>query len=288
MDKSRCSLMTFTLDIDVAMRKLSVKEILLLAKNAGISLVDVQNLSPQSLQAYRHASEEAGVRTHCYIGHVSFFSIPEETVRRELQKHLKTAAALDAKLFMIVPLNVVRDKKICAKLDTDQIRQRLKKYFTMAVELAEGTGIHVCFETTPHEFSRLSGIEDCRWVLEQVPNLGLVFDTANMLSHGDDPVEYYEQLKEYMVHIHVKDVAVLKPRWKHYLLPSEWTKEGQIMQCCVFGQGVIPLKEILRRMEKDGYQGIYALEYCHPEKYPASLEHHVHQMKPHMAFLQSL
>ena len=34
-------------------------------------------------------------------------------------------------------------------------------------------------------------------MLERVPGLGLVFDTANMLPHGDDTLTYYEALKEH-------------------------------------------------------------------------------------------
>lgn len=286
MDIRRCSLMTFTLDIDVSMKKLSVEDILMLAKNAGVSYVDVQRLSPKALQAYLHASEATGVKPYCYIGILSFFSGNEEAVCKELHQQIGIAKALGAKLFMIVPFNIVLDKKVCAKLGREQVRQRLKKYFTMAVEMAKGTGIQVCFETTPQDYTCLSGIDDCRWILQQVPGLGLVYDTANMLPHGDDPLEYYEQLKEYVVHTHVKDVALFKPSWKDRLFPSEQTKGGDSMKCCLFGQGVIPLPQILQRMERDGYQGFYALEYSHPDKYPSSFAQHTQQMQRHMAFLE--
>ena len=76
---------------------------------------------------------------------------------------------------------------------------------------------------------------------------------------------YYEALKNYVVHAQVKDAALSKPSWKDWLLPGERSKDSQVMKCCMFGQGVIPPKEILQRMETDGYQGIYALEYSHPE-----------------------
>ena len=47
--------------------------------------------------------------------------------------------------------------------------------------------------------------------------------------------------------------------------------DGRVMKCCLSGEGVIPLREILSRMEADGYAGTYALEFSHPEKYPADL-----------------
>lgn len=288
MEKSRCSLMTFTLDIDVAMKKMSVKECMLLAQNAEIPFVDVQHLSEKSFQAYRQAAQETGVKPCCYIVRVSFFSKTEDKIRRELEKHLRQAVVLGARLLMIVPLDVTKDEKVCAKLGKEQVRQKLKQHFAMAVQMAEGSGIRVCFETTPQDYSCLSGTEDCHWVLEQVPGLGLVYDTANMLPHGDDPIAYYEALKSYIVHTHVKDVITVKPTWKDRLIPGEWTKDGKIMKCCIFGEGVIPLKEILRRMEADGYTGAYAWEYCHPEKYPASYAQHTQRIQPHIAYWEAL
>ncbi len=282
MKCEQLSLMTFTLDIDSAMKKLSVKDCLTLAKKEGIPYVDVMRLSGRRLQEYVAATRETGVKPYCYIGAVSFFSSSEKRIRKSLTKQLRSAVTLGAKLFMIVPVNPQKDKKVCAKLGKTKVRNRLKKYFAMAVSMAVGTGIQVCFETTPHDYSCLSGIEDCRWILEQVPQLGLVYDTANMLPHGDDPLEYYEALKQHVVHVHVKDVVLRMATWKDRLFPAEWTKDGKVMSGCVSGQGVIPLKEILVRMEKDGYRGIYAVEYCHPEKFPADFSTNAQQLKKHM------
>ena len=283
---NRFSLMTFTLDIDVAMKKMTVKDCLTLAKNEGIPYVDVMNPPEARVKEYVVASNETGVKPLCYIGSVSFFSGVEAKIKQTLSKHLQSAAELGAKLYMIVPMNAQRDEKVCAKLGKAEVRNRLKKYFSLAVKLAEGTGIKVCFETTPQDYTCLSGTEDCRWILEQVPGLGLVYDTANMLPHGDDPLEYYEALKGYMIHTHVKDVALTKATWKDKLFRAERAKSGEVMKCCVFGDGVIPLKEILRRMEHDGYQGTFALEYSHPEKYPADFTVNTQQMKKHMAFFE--
>ncbi len=280
----RFSLMTFTLDIDVAMKKMTVKGCLTLAKNEGIPYVDVMNPSEARVKEYVAAATETGVKPLCFIGSISFFSNSEEKIKETLRKHLQSAAELGAKLYMIVPMNVQKDEKICAKLGKAEVQNRLKKYFSLAVKLAEGTGIKVCFETTPQDYTCLSGTEDCHWILEQVPGLGLVYDTANMLPHGDDPLAYYEALKEHIIHVHVKDVALSKATWKDKLFHAEQTKTGEAMKCCVFGEGVIPLKEIINRMERDNYQGTFALEYSHPEKYPADFAMNDQQMKKHMVF----
>ena len=288
MKKEQLSLMTFTLDVDVAMKKMTVKDCLLLAKNEGIPCVDVRNPSPNLLKEYMAALEETGVKLLCYIGSVSFFSNDEAAIREALAEQLHAAAAMGAKLFMIVPVNPQKDGKVCARIGKAEVRKRLKKYFSLAVSLAEGSGIQVCFETTPQDYSCLSGTEDCRWVLEQVNALGLVYDTANMLPHGDDPLEYYEALKDHIVHVHVKDVALSKATLWDRMVYAERAKSGEAMKCCLFGQGVIPLKEILQRLDRSDYQGSYALEYSHPRKYPATAEQNAARLKEHTAFLSFL
>lgn len=286
MQREKTSLMTFTLDIDITMKKMSGAECLQMAKNEGIPYVDVMNPSPNRLQAYISAVKETGIQPLCYIGSVSFFSNNEAKIQKAMETHLRAAAAMGAKFYMIVPVNTMKDKTICARLGKAGVQSNLKKYFSLAVTLAEGSGIKVCFETTPQDYTCLSGAEDCRWILEQVPELGLIYDTANMLPHGDDPVAYYEQLKDHIVHTHVKDVSLSTPTWTDHLLHSEWTKDGKVMRCCMSGEGVIPLKEILRRMEQDGYQGTYALEYCHPAKYPADFTENTNQLKKHMKYFE--
>ena len=285
MKKEQLSLMTFSLDVDVAMKKMTVKDCLLLAKNEEIPYVDVRNPSKIRLKEYMAAIEETGVKPLCYIGSVSFFSNVENKIRESLTEQLHAAIVMGAKLFMIVPVNAQKDEKVCTKLGKAEVRERLKKYFSLAVSLAEGSGILVCFETTPQDYSCLSGIEDCRWVLEQVNGLGLVYDTANMLPHGDDPLEYYDALKDHIVHVHVKDVSLTKATLMDRLIYAERAKSGKVMKCCLFGKGVIPLKEILQRMDRDGYQGAYALEYSHPTKYPALAEQNAKRLKEHIAFL---
>lgn len=286
MKNTPFSLMTFMLEIDVMLKKLTIKECLLLAKNEGIPYVDVMDPSPKRVAEYSKAIEETGVKTACYICKVSFFSNDETKIKEVLAAGLRNAAALGAKLFMIVPVDPMKDEKICGKLGKETVRERLKKYFSLAIRLAEDTGIKVCFETTPQDYTSLSGIADCRWILEQVSELGLVYDTANMLPYGDDPLEYYEALKKYIVHVHVKDVALSKMTWVERLRHAEHSKDGQTMLCCVSGQGVIPLKEILRRMERDGYKGTYALEYSHPYKFPANFTVNAQHLKKHMDYLK--
>ena len=87
------------------------------------------------------------------------------------------------------------------------------------------------------------------------------------------------------MYVHVKDVTLTKATLWDRMVYAERAKSGEVMKCCLFGQGVIPLKEILQRLDRDGYQGGYALEYSHPPKYPATTEQNAIRLKEHIAFL---
>lgn len=183
----RISLMTFTMDIDAAMKKQTVEACLTMAKAAGLAYVDVMEPSKRLFPAYQAACKASGVQVYCYIGTVSFFSNSAETIRQTMLRQLDDAAALGAKLYMLVPMKQGRDEKLCARLGAAAVRERLVLYFSMAAALAAEREMRACFETTPWEYTLLSGADDCRWVLERVDGLGLVYDTANMLPHGDAP-----------------------------------------------------------------------------------------------------
>lgn len=146
------------------------------------------------------------------------------------------------------------------------------KGFRIAVQEGAEFGMPVCFELTPHDELCLSGAEDCLRVLHAVDGLGLVFDTANMLSHGDNPVSAYEALKEHIVHVHLKDVALKDmERGSAYL---ERCKDGRVMQCVVWRKGVIPIDELCHRLISDGYSGLFAIEYTRPDSILCGLDKH--------------
>lgn len=97
-------------------------------------------------------------------------------------------------------------------------------------------------------------------LIEEVPNLKLIFDTGNPVFQLDrskpnkdgtfpwqDALEFYQAVKEHIIHIHIKDC--LNPSAEgeepEYVFPGE-------------GQGYVP--EILADLKADGYKGYIAIE----------------------------
>ena len=95
-------------------------------------------------------------------------------------------------------------------------------------------------------------------LVEEVPNLKLVFDTGNPVFQRDravgepypwqNPLEFYEAIKEHVAHVHVKDC--LNPL-EGETEPEKYTMPGE-------GQAMIP--EILQALKRDGYDKAIAIE----------------------------
>ena len=283
MGNERFSLMTMNLAKELIRGSMTVEDALRLVAEEGIPYVDVMRVSPKELGTYQKAITATGVKVCCYICYVSLFS-GEKAIRSALEKDLCTAKSLGAQRVMIVPYYPVIDHRKAKKLGREQTLEALVRGFQIAVAMGREFGLDVCFETTPQEDIRLSGTDDCLYVLERVPGLSLVLDTANMLPHGDEPLTAYEALKKYIVHVHLKDVTLHKARPSPF--PDERSADGRRMQLVAIGEGVIPVREIYHRMLADGYEGAFAIEYARPRSGMCKKAEHRTQLEKHLAALQ--
>lgn len=279
---AQLSLMTLGMMKELVRKTMTVRDTLQVALDSEIPYVDVGWVKGKQTLAYRDALRETGLKVHCFNSTVSFLR-KERTIRNILKRDMTIAAGLGATLFMIVPYNLFLDCRKAKRLGRTAVLERMIKGFRLAVEMGKTYGLAVCFETTPEESIHLSGAEDCRYILEQVPELGLVFDTANMLPHGDDPLASYEALKDRIVHVHLKDVALVNE--KPSMFEPEVAADGRLMRATVFGNGVIPVKEIYDRMRADGYTGTFAIEYIRPKADCCSIQEHENHLKAYLKHL---
>ncbi len=119
-------------------------------------------------------------------------------------------------------------------------------------EYAKPTGVEIWLEV--HGWYNTA--ERILAVASQVRHdgFGIIWD----VEHSDeadkgDFLSFYEPVKHLIRHVHVKD---------HKRLP-----DGAFRLCSV-GEGDIPLREMVERLEKDGFGGCYSLEWekkWHPE-----------------------
>ncbi|MDA7496847.1 sugar phosphate isomerase/epimerase, partial [Akkermansiaceae bacterium] len=95
-------------------------------------------------------------------------------------------------------------------------------------------------------------------LVEEVPGLKLIFDTANPVFQLDrskpepfpwqDPLEFYNKVKEHVVHVHIKDCT------------NPGMGETEPTQYTLPGEGQAKVVEILRALKDNDYNGGLAIE----------------------------
>jgi len=122
----------------------------------------------------------------------------------------------------------------------------ISRYLSRALEIFKGSGVTVALENE-HE-TNLGTAASCRPVLERLgpEGLGFVWDPGNALVAGENPYpDGYELVKEFIVHVHLKDLR-LDPSGKPVWLP--------------IGEGAIDYAGQLKALLDDGYTGYLSLE----------------------------
>jgi sugar phosphate isomerase/epimerase len=124
-------------------------------------------------------------------------------------------------------------------------RESIRRMRELA-RIAEGEGVTLVHENCsgwgglkPRSTLDLLAAVDC-------PALRLVFDTGNPFQYGLDSLDFYRQVREHIVYVHIKD----------YLPP---TRKGE-EQASFPGEGVCRLREILADLFARGYNGGLSIE----------------------------
>jgi sugar phosphate isomerase/epimerase len=124
--------------------------------------------------------------------------------------------------------------------------EAIRRYRELA-KMAEDGGILLAHENC-NGWAGL-GPTHTRTLIEEIgsPNLVVLFDIGNTVSHGLPTWEYYEGVKDLIRYVHVKD-GRRKPDGAH---SSDFTYPGE---------GDAMVREVLTDLLKDGYQGVVAIE----------------------------
>ena len=254
------SVMTFSLLREWITGKANPQLLCEMAESAEIRALDLMDIELKlyGREKLKNAMAQAGLSCECLIATAPFFSNGGK-VEAAIARALEAAKDMGAGILMLVPGGPTgAEKKACSRMSREQQQKLLVRYFRLAVRMAEAYGIQVCVENTPQRFKPLASQEDCLYLLSQVEGLGFIFDTANMkvANVNADELAFYEALKPYTRRIHLKDV-VFGP-----FKSGEACSDGQMMRTVQAGSGVIRIRELLRAIAKDNFDGKLVVEYA--------------------------
>ena len=169
--------------------------------------------------------------------------IESEQERRKIRiRHtldsLKVAHLLDCNNISVPPGGPLHDN-----ITRKQAFKLFHEGLDQVIPLAEELGLKVLVEPEPDLL--MENTPEFKEFIKDVksPAIGINFDIGHFFCAGEDPAESFEELFEWVGHVHIEDIA-----------PS------RVHAHLIAGHGAIRFKEIFTRMVKLGYQGDISLE----------------------------
>lgn len=173
-----------------------------------------------------------------------------------------------------IPYIMVAPKVVHARSRqaVDDMREMMIESFSELTEYAKGSGVTVTIENQSSVTRADSSMADVRTLLDAVPYLGYVLDSGNFYCIREDVLKAYDLLRDRMVHAHFKD-------WKENPFGAIAGEHLPRVSGAAFGEGLLPLVELKKRMQRDGYSGSVALEFNDCEITPEVLDNSARFMR---------
>lgn len=127
----------------------------------------------------------------------------------------------------------------------NQRKQRLERSLYRLCAAAEEAGQTILLETlTPYESNTCTRLEDLREILDKIDSPALLgmCDVVPPFVQKEDPVDYARVLGKRMGHLHLVD------------------NDGQSDSHLLPGDGIMPLRKIIRELREAGYDGMATIE----------------------------
>ena len=221
-------------------------------KELGWKHIEVRNIEGTNLtdladDVFSSAAAEieaAGLRVSCFASQIANWGRPidgdfERDVT-ELRRAIPRMKILNTPFIRCMSWP---NSKV-ALSDADWRREVVRRMQVLA-RMAEEGGV-----TLVHENCNGWGGQGPRQTLDLLGDVGsrslkLVFDTGNPIPYGQDAWDYYRQVREHVVYVHIKDYQLGADRKERAVFPGE-------------GKGAV--REIVSDILRRGYDGGFSIE----------------------------
>ncbi|MEZ4862816.1 MAG: sugar phosphate isomerase/epimerase family protein [Caldilineaceae bacterium] len=214
---------------------------------ADISVAHLANLTPTYLDILRQHAVEAGVEIAMVVTY-SDFTHPDAAERArqvdEVRTYIDAAARLGSSFVRVTAGQRHPGVERAAGIDWAVAG------LTSCLDHAAQMGITLCYEnhTKGSVWSYFDFSQPAEIFLEimartEGTGLRLLFDTANTLATGDDPLQVLEQVIDRVAMVHVNDI-----------------QRAGFFEPCLVGTGVAPIHEIFARLHAHHFDGWISVE----------------------------
>jgi sugar phosphate isomerase/epimerase len=239
-----------------------MEEILTLTKSRGMDAIEIrgvggvldnaaiEDFAEENATKTKRMLEEYSIRP-LVLGTSCSFHTEEKYEKAMLEGHeaIRIAARMGFPYIRVFGNNVLPE-------DREGSIARVIRGIDTLCHYGATLGVTVLLEVHG-DFNREETLAPVLSALSGVKNFGVIWDIAHSHTHyGNNFARFYDFIRPYIKHVHIKDST-----------PSE----NGARKLCLPGNGDIPIKDIIRKMEADGYCGCYSLEWerhWHPELLP--------------------
>lgn len=166
-------------------------------------------------------------------------------------KVIMQAEELGAKIILVIPGFFFEQD------DREALRRNSLEGIKYMQRAASAREIYIGVEDYDNINSCIAGIEGVNWYLENNGDLELIFDSGSFVFMGDDTLEAFDRFATRIKHqVHIKDVALSPTNGESPRTRNNGTLDYPV----AVGNGIIPNKEILRRLMENGFDGIITIE----------------------------
>ncbi len=188
----------------------------------------------------------------------NFFDFPHEdknSCEIKYRKLLETAAYFGTDKVLCVPGFVCDNEQMseCRKI----VAERLSEMCLAAKEY----GVTVTLEDFDDEKSPCCTTEGLLYFMRNVDGLRYTFDTGNFRYCLENAEEAYSVLKDYVVHVHLKDRSYDSANADTDNTNGKADLSGAVMYPSIVCEGVIGIDKLIGKLVADGYSGRFAIEH---------------------------
>lgn len=165
----------------------------------GVDGENISVISVQKAKEVRKLLDDNGLVTWSIGSPIGKIRLDENFEQhKDLLRHtLDVAKILDAKNMRIFSFYLPKED------DPYVHRQAVLDRMESLLEISESCGVSLCHENEKGIYG--ASAQRCRDLLDSLPRLQGIFDPANFVQSGDDPLEAWNLLKDRIRYLHIKD-----------------------------------------------------------------------------------